>query len=80
MNFLSFSSSLSVHFRVVSFVSPHLFILFTESDLGGMGGLLVTGYFIGKGGLLAEDDEGWSFSLTTGFLNGLCVRLMVENA
>ena len=83
MSFLSFSSSMSVHFRVVSFLIPHLLILPTEYDLGGMGGLLFGGYFLGKGGLVADDGVdplGWSFSLTTGFLNGLCVRLMVENA
>ena len=44
-----------MHCHMLSFVSAEVFILSAESDLGGMGGLLAGGYFLGKGGLLAVE-------------------------
>ena len=68
--------------QAVSPCSVNMFILSTESDLGGMGGRSTGWYFLGKGGLLAMDSVGplsGTVSVTDGLLNGLCVLLMVEN-
>ena len=53
--FISISSLVSLHCHKNSFCITHELTLSTESDLGGMGGLSVGWYFLGKGGLLAVE-------------------------
>ena len=75
------SSTCNTFFHVVSPSSSGVLTMFTDSDFGGMGGRSAGWYFLGKGGLLAMDSVellSGRFSSGTGFLNGLCVLLMVE--